>query len=182
MRRRLAVGLLLGVLLVAGATGRALAATPVSVEDLLARPERFAGETITLEGELVGDYGFRRDGWMWTQLDDDAYARAPLREGGELAGANVGVGIRMPVVMARDLDPPGGYRRRGPLVQVTGTWRFHDPGRRGESYLDVAALQVVEPGRLLTEGPAPVPTLLGLLLVLVAAGLWWSYRGVRDEA
>ena len=109
----------------------------VPVSELLEDGARFDNVTITVEGELVGDYGFRDDGVMWTQINDDSYARDALVDGGPRTGANVGIGVRMPSALGENLDPVGGYRLEGPLVQLTGVWRYHDPNRGGESYLDV---------------------------------------------
>lgn len=151
----------------------ALAAEAVSVSGLIEMAAELSGQEVTVEGELIGDYGFRDDGWMWTQLNDDLYARHPTREGGRLQGANIGIGIRIPARLAKDLDPPGGYRHRGPLVSVTGTWKYHDPERQGESYLEVESLVVVEPGRALDEEPDWSVIVAGILLVGVAASIWF---------
>jgi hypothetical protein len=167
---------------VPGAPAFARQATAVSVTDLLAAPESFNGTTITVQGELVGDYGFRRDGSMWTQLDDDSYAVAPVVDGGDLTGANIGIGIEMIAEIGRELDPPGGYRVRGPIVRATGTWRYHDSARGGESYLEAASVEVVTAGADLTEGPNRVALGGGVALVGIAAVLWWMYRRDRDEA
>jgi hypothetical protein len=157
-------------------TPSARAGQVVPVSDLLADGAEFAGSEITLEGELVGDYGFRHDGFMWTQLNDDSYARRALVDGGPRAGANVGVGIRMPTVLAEGLPPVGGYRLAGPLVQATGVWRFHDPDRGGESFLDVSALTVLEDGRRLEEGPDWAVFVAGSLLLAVSFVMWWQRR------
>lgn len=149
------------------------AAEEVSVTELIEMSAELAGKEVTVEGELVGDYGFRDDGWMWTQLNDDVYVEQPLREGGSPAGGNTGIGIRMPIDMARDLDDPGGYRRRGPVVQVTGIWKYHDPERQGESFLEVAGLEVTEPGRQLEEKGNPMAAAVGVVLIVAAAIVWW---------
>jgi hypothetical protein len=151
----------------------AFAAEEVSVSGLIEMAAELSGQEVTVEGELVGDYGFRDDGWMWTQLNDDLYVRHPIREGGLPLGANIGIGVRMPARLAKDLDPPGGYRHRGPLVSVTGTWKYHDPERQGESYLEVESLVVIEPGRKLGEEPAWSVILAGTLLVGVSALIWF---------
>jgi hypothetical protein len=59
----------------------------------------------------------------------------------------------MPASLARDLDPPGRYRLVGPVVAVTGVWKYHDPERQGESYLDVSSIAIQAPGRDLSEHP-----------------------------
>jgi hypothetical protein len=128
-------------------------AVTVSAAELLDNGERYSGQEVTVVGELIGDYGFRSDGTMWTQLNSDSYAIRPIVAGGPLRGANIGIGIRMPSDLADDLDPPGQYRLVGPIVTVTGIWRYHDAQRHGETFLDVSALAVDTPGRNLSEHP-----------------------------
>jgi len=144
----------------------------VTVSDLLERGAELSGKEVTLTGELVGDYGFRNDGWMWTQLNDDSYVFEPTREDGSGVGGNTGVGIRMPTELGESLDDPGGYRSRGPVVRVTGTWRYHDPERQGESFLQVDSVDVIEPGKSLEEGPQWWTSVIGLTLVVAALGVW----------
>jgi hypothetical protein len=146
------------------------------VDELLAAPESFNGAEVTLEGELVGDYGFRDNGVMWTQLNDDSYARAALVDGGPRTGSNIGVGVRMPSILGRDLDPAGGYRLEGPVVQLTGIWRYHDPDRGGESYLDVTSVAVIDEGRRIQEGPDWVVFALGIMLITATVMLWRRRR------
>jgi len=148
----------------------ASAAEEVSVPEVLELGAELAGEEVTVEGELVGDYGVRDDGSMWTQLNGDAYAHRPIREGNLPVGANVGIALRMPVEQTEALDPPGGYRHRGPIVRVTGVWKYHDSRRPGESYLEVRSLTITEPGRQLDEEVDLTPVVVGALL-MVGAGI-----------
>lgn len=148
----------------------ASAAEEVPVAEILERGADLAGEEITVEGELVGDYGFRADGSMWTQLNGDTYVHQPLREGGSPAGANVGIAVKMPTEVSETLGPPGRYSSRGPVVRVTGTWKYHDPARQGESYLEVQFLTVTEPARLLDEKVNWTVVIFGALL-LAGAGV-----------
>lgn len=154
----------------AGASAQEEAILPVT--ELLSSPAAHDGSELTVEGELVGDYGYRRDGYMWTQLNDDSYARHAIVDGGARTGANVGIGIRMPIAASQDLDPVGGYRREGPLVRLTGVWRFHDPARGGESYLDVRSVVVIEAGRQLEEGPDWTVFWSGITLIVTALAIW----------
>jgi hypothetical protein len=156
-------------LLLAVATPAAAQET-VAVADLLADPEAYSGE-ITIVGELIGDFGFRSEGSMWTQLNDDSYAYDPILDGGELTGGNVGVAVRIPASIAETLDDPGGYRVRGPIVAATGEWRYHDPERGGESYVDVTAIVVVESGHTLEEHPNFWVLAAGLALFVTTAWL-----------
>jgi hypothetical protein len=168
MRRLVQIILLATVFLLVPAP--ASAAEEVSVAEILELGAELAGEEITVEGELVGDYGFRADDSMWTQLNGDAYVDQPLRQGGSPAGANVGIAVSMPTELIEFLDPPGRYSNRGPVVRVTGIWKYHDPARQGESYLDVHSLTVTEPARPLDEQINWTVVTFGALL-LAGAGV-----------
>lgn len=143
----------------------------VTVADLLADPEAHAAMEVVVRGELVGDFGRRDDGTVWTQLNGDAYTGAPLLAGGGLAGANLGIGVRIPAELWPGLDEPGGYRARGPVVELGGMWRYHDPDRGGESYLDVTALELLEPPLALEEGVRWVPIGLGAGFLALALAM-----------
>jgi hypothetical protein len=140
----------------------------IRVADLLADPGAHDGTEITLTGELIGDYQ-RRGGEVWVQLNDDPYVTAPLHDGGSLAGTNVGVAVRFPTALfdRGGFTGVGGYRVRGPVVRVTGTWRFHDEGRGGESYLSAESLEVVEAARPISEGGDWPVLLVGLALIVI---------------
>lgn len=69
------------------------AAEEVSVSELITNSEAMSRSEVTVEGELVGDYGFRGDGWMWTQLNGDAYVRSPIREGDQPLSGTRGSGL-----------------------------------------------------------------------------------------
>lgn len=168
MRILIRLTLLVAALLLGPAPAHA--AEELSITEVLASGDELAGKEITVEGELIGDYGFRDEGSMWTQLNDDPYVDQPLREEGSPIGANIGVAVKMPTALAESLDPPGGYRNRGPVVRITGIWRYHDPERQGESYLEVQSLTVIESGRHLEAEANWTPIIFGALL-LVGAGI-----------
>jgi len=174
------VAVVLAAVGVAGAGAALAGERTIETSELLTAPRRYDGATITVEGELIGDYGFRRSGTMWTQLNDDSYAHAPVVEGGELTGSNQGIGLRMPAELADGLSPPGGYRIRGPIVRATGVWRYHDPGRQGETYLDVSSIEIVETGIKLSEGPNTPAIIAGVVLLVVALGLILKYVRPRS--
>jgi len=164
-----------------GALSTPAQAVTVSVVELLEDGAAFAGQEITVVGEFVGDYGFRRDGWMWTQLNTDSYAIRPIVEDGPLRGPNLGIGVRMRAELGRELDPPGRYRTLGPVVRATGIWRYHDESRQGETYLEVTSFVVQIPGRSLSEQPSWVLYGFGFLLLGAAAVIGRSYVQRRDS-
>ncbi|MCL1593919.1 MAG: hypothetical protein M3132_06160 [Actinomycetia bacterium] len=157
-------------------------ATAVAVhsDDLLENGAMYDGQEIVIVGELIGDFGFRRDGWMWTQLNDDSYAEAPVVEGGALTGPNSGIAVRMPTEMGRPLDAPGRYRTVGPVVEATGIWKYHDASRAGETFLEVTSIRVVQPGRRLSEHPNGAAYGAGVVLLLLSGLLGRQYIHKRD--
>lgn len=148
----------------------------VSVVDLVEQGARYGGTEVTVVGELIGDYGSRSDGFTWTQLNGDSYVASPILDGGELTGSDVGTGIRLPSRIIESPAPPGGYSIVGPIVEVTGIWKYHDPQRLGETYLVVARLVVVERGRELSEQPNWLTYMVGAAMLVAARSLLWSYR------
>ncbi len=164
----------LAVLAATFAPSAAGLADEVSLETLLFDPAAYEGE-VTVRGELVGDYGVRSDGSVWSQLNDDPYADAPVLEGGSLQGGNIGIGVRLDEDMITNLGSPGGYRLHGPVVEITGTWRYHDPARGGESYLDAEVVHLVQQARPLREDPHWGVLVTGILL-LGTAGVLWRMR------
>lgn len=175
---------LVRTVLVLGALALALpaeAAEEVTVSELIALSPEMSGRQVSVEGELVGDYGYRDDGTMWTQLNGGVYVNEPIREGGEPAGGNLGVGVRIPSDQTIGLDHPGGYHYRGPVVRLTGIWRHHDPARQGESFLEVELLEVVAPGRRLDEAVVWWTVIAGSGLLAVAGAIW-LLRPKGDDA
>lgn len=179
MRRCFVLMAVIGLLLMTASPALAQGPGAVGVGELLENAPDYVGE-VTVQGELIGDYGFRGDGSMWTQLNDDSYGFDPVLDGGELTGGNVGVAVRIPVVIAEQLDAPGGYRVRGPIVLVRGTWKYHDPDRGGESYIEVAILEVIQPGRTLAEHPNFLVLAAGIVLAVGALYLRRRPHGSRD--
>ncbi|MDH5371922.1 MAG: hypothetical protein OEX97_03155 [Acidimicrobiia bacterium] len=144
-------------------------AVATEVSELLLEPGNWSGQVIEVSGEIVGDYG-HHSGAYWLQLNDDTYAVEPLLETGKLTGSNVGITIRVPPSLFDEIastEQPGGYRWRGPIVRVKGEFRYHDPGRSGETYIAVTNLELVEPGHHLpSEATGP----WGMIGVVLAAG------------
>jgi hypothetical protein len=156
------------MILILAAPAAAQEGRRISVAELLQEAATVNGQVVVV-GELIGDYGFRSDGSMWTQLNGDTYAYDATLDGGPLTGGNVGVAVRIPGAVAETLDSPGGYRVRGPLVRVVGQWEYHDPNRGGESYIDVTALDILEPGRGLVEHPNYLVMAIGVVFITAAA-------------
>jgi hypothetical protein len=159
-----------------------LPSSEVTTSDLIRSGDEWAGEEVTVEGELVGDYGFRDDGWMWTQLNGDPYVTEPIAQGGPAVGGNSGIGIRMPATLGEGLDAPGRYGARGPIIRATGVWKWHDPERHGESYLEVESYEVVERGSHLEHEADWRTIAVGTILIVLVPALWPRHSDVEHQA
>ena len=174
--RRLIV--LIGLLLLMASPALGQTTTPIS--DLTGAGSLYDNREVTVEGELVGDIGERQDGTVWAQLNDDSYARFPIRETGTHGEGNTGIGVRIDGSLGHDFTHVGGYRWRGPIVRATGIWHYHDANRGGESYLEVTALEVLEEPRLLGEDLNWPEWVIGGVLMMVAGGLYWRKNRQTD--
>lgn len=163
---------ILGIGLMLAGAAPVLAQEAIPVEELTGAGASYDGLEVTVEGELVGDFGDRRDGTVWTQLNDDSYADNPLRESGTHDEGNTGIGVRISGDLKVELENPGGYRWRGPIVRASGIWHYHDSDRGGESYLEVTGIEILEQARLLEDTPEPIAWVVGGVLVLAAYVLY----------
>jgi hypothetical protein len=149
------------------------AARTVQVSDLDTDPARYAGQEVTIRGEIVGDYGIRSD-VVWVQVNDDPYVDRPFREHAELAGGNVGIGVRIPAALFHESwGTPGGYLVRGPIVLVTGTFRYNDPSTGGETFVDASVIDLVEASRPIDQPDGPLPLTVGIT-TLVLGGITFA--------
>lgn len=151
------------------------AAAPAAASDLAAildDPQAWHERTVLVSGELVGDYG-PRGGYVWVQLNDDAYADIPLVEREHPAGLNMGLGVRIPDHL---FDPawgrPGRHGLQGPRVEIRGVFRHNDPTESGETFIDVDHIDLIAPARPLATGSHDATLWVGLGLSMVAGFVW----------
>ncbi len=157
-----------------------IAVTAVPVSELDADPATWNGTDVAVTGEIIGDYSIRDD-VVWFQLNDDPYTAAPLGESRVLQGGNVGIGVR---ILRSDWSSawgePGRYGQRGPIVEVTGTFRHNSPDDQGETFIDGSRIRLVEAGRPIENPPASVGrAVVGGVLAVVGLALYWLGRRPR---
>lgn len=161
----------LGMALIAALPAGAAA---VSVAELDADPIRYDGQIITITGEAIGDYGRTRT-HVWIQLNDDPYATNPLTESGNLAGTNVGIGVRLPTDLFSSLwGDPGRSGTRGPLLVVTGRFHHNSDADQGETFVAAESVSLVEPSRPIppTVHRRAWPSVMGTALLALGIALF----------
>ena len=162
--RRFAVMLI--CFLVPGIAAQGQEELPVST--LLAEPDTYDQQIVTIRGELVGDYG-ERDDVVWVQLNDDPYVDQPFAEAERLGGTNTGISVRLSGSVPSEFGPPGGYQVRGPIVEVTGVFRDLDPHLGGLTFVEAVEVVLVAPAAVFPDhGPDPVPAIAGITLTAAA--------------
>jgi hypothetical protein len=110
-------------------------------------PAIYDGLTVTYTGEVVGQV-LQRDDHAWVQLNDDAYANVlgPLGSHGVAAGANSGIGVRIPLAAAKAIRNVGANERQGDRIEVRGVfWRSY-PGDGGGTVIRAEQVEIVEEG------------------------------------
>jgi len=128
----------------------AAAADAVPIGSLLAHAPAFDGQSVTIEGEALGDVMRRGDGG-WVNIGD---------------GSGV-IGIWASTASLDTIQQTGVHGRIGDRVRVTGTFYRAAANLGGDTAVVADTLAVVAPGQ---EQPRPV-SLLRVLLALVLAGL-----------
>ncbi len=147
--------------------------TAVPVSDLDAEPDMWDSQEVIVVGEIIGDFSARGE-VVWFQLNDDAYAATPLPEGPGLQGTNTGIGVRIPrSEWSETWGEPGRYGRRGPIVEVTGTFLHNSPADQGETFIDGSQARLVEAARPIANPPASAfRAIAGLVMALLGIGLY----------
>lgn len=161
--------LLVSVVLVLWSAMPALA-TDVPAGELDTNPDRYDGRELTVTGEVVGDYGVRAEA-VWVQVNDDPYVSRPLLERDRPTGTNTSIAVRIPIELFDDAawGAPGRYGTRGPILRFTGIFHHNDPDRGGETYVEVSAVELVDPARRIGDERSMAPLGIGIMLALAGA-------------
>lgn len=139
-------------------------AVEVSSTDLLNCPDAYDGRLVRYTGEAVGEL-LRRRTHAWVQLNDDVYSTpgGTLPQRDDYAGANSGIGARLPRDAAEEITTVGGPHRHGDTVTVEG--RFH---RSMPATADAMAIEAEQVERVATGEPVRDPLLSDRRLVALA--------------
>lgn len=149
-------------------------------------PDRYDGLVITYTGEVVGAV-LQRGDRAWVQLNDDAYALSlgPLPSHGVVAGANSGIGVSIPIEVARRIEHVGGPNQRGDVLTVRGVFRSADPADQGLATIQATEVLDVDAGERSTPKAHPgrrLAAAIMLPLTLAVTALTFRDRLARTLA
>ncbi len=165
--------LILGALL--ACPQKALAAERVSVKDLTESAENYDGQTVTIEGEVIGDI-LQHGDYAWITVNDDPYITEEAQEERLRAGFNIGIGVWLPTPEAEKVRVLGGYKNVGDRVTLTGAFHRADGEHGGDTDIVAQSLVVLEPGQPVSRPLTFVRWIILGALAVLAVLLWWIRR------
>lgn len=137
-----------------------------SIADLIEGAARYDGQTVTLEGEVIGDVMIRGQK-AWVNISDQPTAS---------------IGVRASAIMVKTVEHAGTYRVRGDRVRVTGVFRRSSSSEGGELCIEAIDIQKIAAGgpieRPITSGRL-VRAGLGILAALLLGAFW--LKAIRSE-
>ena len=185
MRRKAnlsAVLLLAAAILCAAALAApAVADDTVSVVKLVDNMQRYDGKEVTIRGEAIGDI-MVRGAHAWITVNDDPFSlNRSIEEGGELIGmSNAGIGVWLQAEGTRDINVLGGYKNKGAMVRVTGTFNRACTEHGGDTDIHATRLVVLKEGHPF-EHPFAWGKFLALVVLVLAAAALWAWKRHQER-
>jgi hypothetical protein len=138
--------------------------SPLSPAEVVVLNPSMDGSTIVVEGEAVGDILRAVGGGKWLNV----------------LGGDVGLGVWTTEEMLEPVEHLGSYKRDGDQVRVTGTLNMTCEQHGGEYDLHAESIEVVSAGRPRTHEPVPMRGVVGVVGIVIGAGLLRRYQKLRD--
>jgi hypothetical protein len=174
------------VMLVAAAVGPAVgigtarAEDTVQISSLIENMQKYDGRVVTIQGEAIGDFMVRGVN-AWITVNDDAYSKASIEEGGELVGmSNSGIGVWIPEQQGRQIGTFGGWKNKGTIVRVTGVFHRACPEHGGDTDIHADLVEVIQQGHPFSK-PFKWAELIAIIILCGVIGVLWNVRRHRLE-
>lgn len=135
----------------------ALCAQEVSSSELIQRSRELDGQTVSYQGEVVGDV-MHRGAFSWLNVHD---------------GSNA-VGVWVDSASSSAVRHGGSYAWRGDTVGVIGELRRSCPEHGGDLDIHAASLRVIKPGHRITEKISMAKARFVLILGALTLLIWIS--------
>ena len=140
-----------------------------SIAALMTADSYMDGQTVQVVGEAVGDRIRAEDSsdHCWISLQS-------------LSSPNDTVFVYMTQTLAQNIDTYGAYGRQGTTLQVRGTFSLACADHEGLSDLHADHAAVVHKGVVEPDPFKPLDFVPGLVLLLLAGGLFFLFWRVRE--
>lgn len=141
-----------------------------SISALMTADAYMDGQTVQVVGEVVGDRLRAEDSpdHCWISLQSP---NSP----------NDTVFVYMTQTLAQNIDTYGAYGKQGTMLQVRGTFNLACADHEGLSDLHADHTSVVRKGVVQPDPFKPLDFVPGLLLLLLAGGLFFLFWRVRES-
>lgn len=138
----------------------------VTSNELYDCPDIWHGRDVRYRGEVVGAVLQRRTG-AWVQLNDDIYGDplGPLPTHRDYRGGNAGIGVFIPLELARSITFVGGPKAGGDILEVVGTFHRVDQATSEAAVIRAVAGEIMVSGQQIVDPTLPDRRAVALLLV-----------------
>lgn len=135
------------------------AADRTEINTLIEKSQAFDGQTVTVEGEAIGEAMLRGE-YAWINISDNTNA----------------IGVWLKASDAQTITSFGDYRHKGDTVKITGTFSRNCTEHGGDVDIHCRTLEIVEKGYNTPEEIIPGKIYVALSLSLfafLAAYIYW---------
>ncbi|MPZ89641.1 MAG: hypothetical protein GEU81_16590 [Nitriliruptorales bacterium] len=144
-------------------------AREVTSNELYDCPHDWDGRLVRYRGEAVGAVLQRSHG-AWVHLNDDIYGDpiGPLPTHRDYRGGNAGIGVLVPLELARSISFVGGPQAQGDILEVIGTFHRVDPASAEVAVIRADQGLIAATGQPITDPTLPDRRAVAVILVVLA--------------
>lgn len=145
--------------------GAASAASATPINDLINYSSKYTGQTVTVEGEAIGEVLARGD-YAWVNIND---------------GTNA-IGIWMKLADAQKIQVFGNYKNKGDTLRVTGLYSTNCTEHGGDVDIHAADMTIVKQGGPTPESISPAKIAITVFFVFIALAVGLFYKRVMSRS
>jgi hypothetical protein len=134
------------------------AAEKIGINDLINNAETYDKQTVTVEGEAIGEVLERGD-YAWVNIND---------------GTNA-IGIWMPEADAKMIEVFGDYKRVGDTLQITGVFSRSCTEHGGDLDIHCTSLEIVKNGYMVKYKIPDTKVIAAAGLLFIASAIAYVY-------
>ena len=151
--------LLIMLLLSFSLSAQVFAAAAIEINTLIEKSQAFDGQTVTVEGEAIGEPMLRGE-YAWINISDNTNA----------------IGVWLKTSDAQKITSFGDYRHKGDTVKISGTFSRNCTEHGGDVDIHSLTLEIIEKGydkpEEITQLKMQAALALSLFAVLTAYIYW----------